>query len=247
MKSQRYKGQLYEQVKWRKTSSGRLYEKLHASKSIIGELYRATFIAPMYPYFDEDKLLGRLCKKGSTVIDVGGNVGSFAGISKRDINYIRLDIDPSTKPNIIADALHLPFKDNSIDVIIAKAIFEHIKDPFLATKEIRRVLKKGGVLFLLVPFFYRIHASPNDFYRFTKDGLKYILRNFKEIEIKACGGYMSALGNCFYIGTYALDSLWGLGFLTRVILWPLLRILSYLDIFDKYQLTPIYYYAISTK
>ena len=247
MNIQRYKGQLYEKVKWRKTISGKLYEKLHTSNSIIGKLYKKTFIAPIYPYFNENKVLERICKKGFTIIDVGGNVGSFSNINKKNVNYTRLDIDPSTKPNIIADALHLPFKDNSADVIIAKAIFEHIKDPFATVSEIYRVLKKDGILFSLVPFFYRIHASPSDFYRFTKDGLKYLLKEFKKTEIKPCGGYMSALGNCFYIGTYALDSLLGFGFLIRVISWPFLRLLSYLDIFDKYQLTPTYYYAISVK
>lgn len=247
MKEHKYDGKLYEKVKWRKTISGKLYKKLHKSRSIIGKLYRATFIAPIYPYFDENKLLNRICKKGSTVIDVGGNMGSFLDMNKRDIDYRRLDIDPSTKPDIIADALDLPLKKNSVDVIIAKSIFEHLENPFIAARDIRRVLKKDGILFFFVPFFYRIHASPNDFYRFTQEGLKYLLKDFRKIEINAAGGYFSALGNCFYIGTYALDSLLGFGFLIRIISWPLFRLLSYLDVFDKYKLTPVFYYGIATK
>merc|ERR1712176_28967 len=44
------------------------------------------------------------------------------------------------------DAMKLPFPDNSFDAAISAEFFEHIHDLRSLTKEIRRVLKPGGIL-----------------------------------------------------------------------------------------------------
>ncbi len=49
---------------------------------------------------------------------------------------------------IQADALSLPFRNNTFDLIISYETFEHIKDPNLFLKEAKRVLSKNGVFIL---------------------------------------------------------------------------------------------------
>lgn len=51
------------------------------------------------------------------------------------------------------DLRSLSFGDNSIDLIITQDVFEHIKKPFLAFKEIYRVLKPNGLHIFTVPIY----------------------------------------------------------------------------------------------
>lgn len=53
--------------------------------------------------------------------------------------------------HIQCDCMDLPFRDNSINVIYALNMLEHISDDIAALKECYRVLGKGGYLLLVVP------------------------------------------------------------------------------------------------
>src|SRR5699024_810448 len=47
-----------------------------------------------------------------------------------------------------ADAYHLPFADGSYDVVHAHQLLQHLRDPLAAIAEMRRVLRRGGLLAL---------------------------------------------------------------------------------------------------
>ncbi len=79
---------------------------------------------------------------------------------------------------IDADIKDLPFISNSIDTIILTQVLEHIDEPFKALNEVKRVLKKDGILILSVPFIYHAHATPYDYFRFSEYGLKSICKNY---------------------------------------------------------------------
>ncbi len=119
------------------------------------------------------------------------NIGSG---NNTDDRFINVDIFPFEKVDIIADAHDLPFMENSIDKIIIEASIEHMANPAQAIKEIYRVLKKGGALFIVAPFIVGYHDSPSDYWRWTKEGLKMLLKDFKIVEIGNKGGIASALG-----------------------------------------------------
>jgi ubiquinone/menaquinone biosynthesis C-methylase UbiE len=50
-----------------------------------------------------------------------------------------------------ADALKLPFQDNSFDLVIAASVINIISDPTAALTEMHRVCKPGGRISILVP------------------------------------------------------------------------------------------------
>ena len=50
------------------------------------------------------------------------------------------------------DLQNLSFADESLDIVITRDVFEHIPDPYLAHREVFRVLKKGGRHIFTVPF-----------------------------------------------------------------------------------------------
>lgn len=89
--------------------------------------------------------------------------------------------------------------DNSYDSAVCLEVLEHVRDPFRAIAEIRRILKKNGVLILSVPHLSRLHEEPNDFFRYTKYGVQSLLKNagFEIVELTPQGGIFSFLGHQF--------------------------------------------------
>jgi hypothetical protein len=73
------------------------------------------------------------------------------------------------------------------DEIICLAVLEHVYDPFIALDNLKKMLKNNGIIYGYVPFLYFYHAPKTlifqDFYRFSKDGLAYLFRDFNELNI----------------------------------------------------------------
>ena len=88
-------------------------------------------------------------------------------------------------------------QDESIDVINATELFEHVKNPEKGLKECYRVLKKDGVMILSVPFLYPIHADPYDFQRWTEEKWRKVLEEigFKIEKFEIMGRYFTVLGD----------------------------------------------------
>jgi len=99
------------------------------------------------------------------------------------VNYSRV----GAAPEIIGDALNLPVKSNSVDIVLCSQVIEHVPDPKKLVEESYRVLKSGGGLILTGPFYWPLHEEPNDYYRFTSYGFEYLLKTagYKSIDIKS--------------------------------------------------------------
>jgi SAM-dependent methyltransferase len=62
------------------------------------------------------------------------------------------------------------------DLIIADQVFEHLRWPYRAGRNILTMLNPGGNLVITVPFLVRVHRSPIDCSRWTEEGLSYLLQ-----------------------------------------------------------------------
>lgn len=157
------------------------------------------------------------------------NLGSGTKIVRKDV--INVDAYPFSGVNIVADISDLPFADNSIDIIISEYTLEHVKNPLKVMQEIHRVLKPDGKIYITVPFVAGFHSSPNDFYRWSKQGLKELLGNFKEIDCGIRSGPTSAMN---YIISEWLATLlsFGISFLQQCWFMLFLVILAPLKLFD---------------
>ena len=113
------------------------------------------------------------------VLDIGAADRWIEKYLPKNTSYIALDY-PATgqelyaaKPSVFADAANLPFGDNLFDAIICLEVIEHVPDPHKVIIEIARVLKKGGIAWVSMPFLYPLHDAPFDFQRFTEFGIKH--------------------------------------------------------------------------
>ena len=93
--------------------------------------------------------------------------------------------------DVDADMRALPFANSSVDGIICVEVLEHVTDPQLSVDQMYRVLRQGGYLLLTTPFLQPYHGKPGDycdFYRYTDEGLRWLLRHFCRVEVYAMGG-----------------------------------------------------------
>ncbi len=123
----------------------------------------------------------------------GGDTEMFIKKKFKNINLISIDNQKIKKPDIIMDVNNLNFQDNTYDLVLILEVIEHLKEPNIAIDQIYRVLKPNGTIILSTPFALEIHGAPNDFYRFTKYGLKFLLRRFKDINIYERNSYFESI------------------------------------------------------
>jgi SAM-dependent methyltransferase len=107
--------------------------------------------------------------------------------------YDRLDLSVSRRPAVLGDAHRLPLRDGTYDLVLATELLEHCHTPAAVVEEVRRVLRPGGRFVCSVPFIYVIHGDPDDFWRFTAHGLRYLLRNFARVAVWPLGNRRTAI------------------------------------------------------
>ena len=96
----------------------------------------------------------------STMIDVGAGLGHFSDVgADHSAEVVPLDIAPRLVSRLrsrfpaatVASATNLPFETGSVDYVVSSECIEHTFDPRQAVREMMRVLRPGGVLFLTTP------------------------------------------------------------------------------------------------
>lgn len=110
-------------------------------------------------WFVLQKIIG--AKKFKQILDVGCASGTFtnqlaqlfpqAKIYGVDVYDSAIKFAQKKYPQlnfIQADAHQLPFKGNYFDLIICYETIEHVADPLLVLRQMRRVLKKDGIAIL---------------------------------------------------------------------------------------------------
>jgi excisionase family DNA binding protein len=147
-------------------------------------------------YYDEsikNKLINlQLLKKNMTLMDIGAGDGyisrAVAGFVKKviavDISSKMLkelkkkarDTGLKNIETIESDGQDVPIGEESIDVICANMYLHHIDDPEIAVREIKRILKPGGTVYI------------SDFIEHTnivlKEKMHDVWPGFKENEIE---------------------------------------------------------------
>jgi len=102
------------------------------------------------------------------ILDIGASTGTMLSIFK-DAGWDVWGIEPSKTSVVIAkkrgikmshgffENVKLP--SNHFDVVIMNHTFEHVEDPLKVLTKIKRVLKKGGIVYLDVPNFGSWNAT----------------------------------------------------------------------------------------
>ncbi len=97
------------------------------------------------------------------------NVG--AGKTNIDLRFINMEIEKGEGIDLVGSVEAIPCDGNFFDLVITQEVLEHVKSPHLAIQEIFRVLKPNGMAYIQLPFIIGYHPCPNDYWRFTHEGI----------------------------------------------------------------------------
>lgn len=180
------------------------------------------------------------------VIDLGcGKIPFRNSILPLVTKYDTLDIKPSSaEVTFIADIQDMNMIDaDSYDSAICLEVLEHVPDPVKAISEIKRILKPGGVVIISVPHLSRLHDLPNDYFRFTINGISCLLeqQGFQISETKIKGGLFSFLGHqwsTIILSLFYFVPIFGI-IIFEINKWLITRLCVFLDKFFD----PIGYFA----
>ncbi len=137
------------------------------------------------------------------VLEVGCGSGHFTNMIKTyyptcevygidlDDNNIKFAKTESRKLNIdvhyqVADVKHLPFEDNSFDIVFSHTLIEHLPfDDFI--KEQKRVLKKGGKLIIMRVDMVKKNDKP---FMYLEDEINQVYSGISYPKNTNVGGYL---------------------------------------------------------
>jgi len=130
------------------------------------QLFREKILTKIHPDF--------------TILDLGAGAGiisymNFKGYGKK---ICGIDLDPRVESNPfldegkVADANKIPYPDESFDLIFSDNVMEHLDQPVLIFKEVKRVLKPGGLFLIKTPNKYHYvptisRITPHSFHQFV--------------------------------------------------------------------------------
>ena len=112
-------------------------------------------------------------------------------------NLTTLDMNPNCNPDVLMDLEEittggrLPFKDESFDQIHAYDVLEHVgkqgdwKGFFAEFEEYHRVLRVGGLMYILVPIGRDAFADPGHTRFFSRNHFEFLSQSFnKQSDLK---------------------------------------------------------------
>ena len=177
------------------------------------------------------------------LIDIGGGENCNYRKILKYANYTSVNIEKNINPDFLIKVNEkIPIKDNSFDICLMFNVLEHIYDWDFIFREVKRLLKNKGKIYLIIPFLYPIHAAPNDYVRVTASYLKKFLDKNQFSNIKIYPITYGPFTNSQCIG-YTHEKIKAFQFFLCVILDRIFRFL-FLKKFIKYSETnPLFYFV----
>lgn len=117
--------------------------------------------------------------------DENGEGGKYRDYFKSSSSYTTSDFGGEFHCDLILDIRSMPqVQDKSFDCVFCNSVLEHVDDTQSALKEITRILKPGGILLLGLPFRQPLHKAPHDYWRFTEEGIGFLLHSdYEHLEM----------------------------------------------------------------
>ena len=101
--------------------------------------------------------------------------------------YVGTDMQQGPGVDKVVDLHHMKLFPRSVGTALILDTVEHVEYPRQAVKNIYRVLKKNGFIVISSHMKFPIHAYPQDYWRFTPEGLKSLLNPFPTVFVDSSG------------------------------------------------------------
>lgn len=150
---------------------------MHDSAFRKAQLFRQAMLGP----FESAEL---------TILDVGSAVVAGGHRSNREAfvnpawRYVGMDIEAGPNVDLVVAEPYdwREVADASVDLVTCSQVFEHTEFFWITILEIGRILKPGGLAFIVAPGSGPLHRYPVDCWRFYDDGLPALAR-WADLEV----------------------------------------------------------------
>ena len=189
---------------------------------------------------------------GTLVLDAGAGECQYEHLFGH-CRYLALDLAVGDttwdyrRLDAIGDLSALPLRDGACQAALNVVVLEHTREPARVLAEIARVLRPGGPLLLVAPQEWAVHQVPNDYFRYTRYGLQYLLEQagFEALEIRPGGGFFTLLGRRLLDAALFFQGGWRWLLLppAALLLGPAGVLLPFLDGLDRERLSTLGYFC----
>lgn len=132
---------------------------------------------------------------GSSILDAGAGESVYKKLFSQ-CNYKAIDLAVGESRwnyanlDYVGPLDAMPIESDLFDAVLCTQVLEHLEWPRESVKEMHRVLKTGGKLYMTVPMAHSEHQIPYDFFRYTSYGLESICKHagFYDVKITPFGG-----------------------------------------------------------
>lgn len=201
-------------------------------------------IIKISPNYIEKFVIKTSIKNKGKVLDAGAGNKPYKKYFRKE-EYESADIKGNQ--TYLCSLENIPVNKNNYERILCTQVLEHVKEPDKVLKEFNRILKKNGELILTVPQSYHIHEEPENYFTYTKYGIKYLLEKngFKIKKIETQGKWYYYLADQFRNANRK-------NFHIFIFIWPISEIFFPIigllfDKFDKTELQSLGYNILAKK
>ena len=171
-----------------------------------------------------------------------GNTQDLRPILSNGDKYIGVDLEQGQGVDLVLnltddfEEIDKKLNGERFGTIICLSVLEHSVNPFAMAENLTRLLKDGGKIIISVPFAWKFHGYPSDYWRFTYEGVK---RLFPRIVFDLEQG-VSTTPNCKKAGPldekvgiipFSFKENWSKGYKIRGISAKVLKLLGNIGLF----------------
>jgi SAM-dependent methyltransferase len=169
------------------------FELANGAKLVIdhpsnGELWRQSGTQDFAQFSNLVRAMG----PDASVLEIGARARSGTtnrGFVPANTRYVGFDIKEGENVVVVGDAhlLSTHFGRETFDAVYSIAVFEHLLMPWKVAVEMNRVMKTGGVGYIMSHQTFPLHEEPWDFWRFSNTGWQALFNRFTGFEIIETG------------------------------------------------------------
>jgi uncharacterized protein YbaR (Trm112 family) len=120
-------------------------------------------------------------------------------------NVIRMDVTLTPYIDVVGDAHALPFLPETFDFIFSLAVFEHLRQPFIAAQEIYNALRNGGYAYHECNFVFAYHGYPHHYFNASEQGLEQVFASYDKLRTGVAPYQMPSLAIRMLLLSYLRD------------------------------------------
>lgn len=149
--------------------------------SKLKKIYRIPSITAINRRRYVRKTLATLLKDNMSVLDIGSGYENWSEICGNCVCYETVDLRDDVGATYVGDffSIEIPY---SYDLIIGTELLEHLPNPALFFQRANDLLNDQGRILISFPFLFKIHADPDDYFRYTLQGIKELSKGLFEVE-----------------------------------------------------------------